>query len=82
VKLIESITPKMISEFVRQLLNSKPSLAAYGDSSEDLNYDHLVARYDGEGQQAAAAAAAAGGSTGSVFTRLFGPAGAAVRGGR
>ena len=76
--MIEAVTPKMISEFVRRLLQSKPSLAAFGDGADALNYDHRVARYARDGGAAAAAAGGGGSSGGSVFTRLFGPAGAAA----
>jgi hypothetical protein len=68
--MIEAVTPKMISEFVRRLLSTKPSLAAFGDAADTLSYEQLLARYGGG---AAAARAAADG--GGVFSKLFGPQG-------
>ena len=37
--------PDQIAEFTRRLLSSKPSLAAFGDGTEVLNYDTLVQRF-------------------------------------
>jgi hypothetical protein len=71
VAMIEAVTPKMISEFVRRLLASKPSLAAFGDAAETLSYEQLLARYGG----GAGAAAAAGAGGGGMFSKLFGPQG-------
>ncbi|GBF91706.1 mitochondrial-processing peptidase subunit alpha [Raphidocelis subcapitata] len=77
VAMIESVTPKMVAEFVRRLLASKPSLAAFGDGADALNYDQLLARYGpgGAGAGAGGGAPAGGGGGGSVFSRLFGPGG-------
>jgi hypothetical protein len=43
--MIQSVSPKQIAEFTRRLLSSKPSLAAFGDGTDVLNYDNLVQRY-------------------------------------
>lgn len=71
--MIEAVTPKMVAEFVRRLLASTPSLAAFGDGADALSYDQLLARYSPGG---AGGGAAGGGGGGSVFSRLFGPGGA------
>jgi hypothetical protein len=75
--MIEAVTPKMISEFVRQLLNSKPSLAASGDAAETLSYQELLARYGGANAGAQQRPAGGGGGD-SMFSRLFGPPGSAA----
>jgi hypothetical protein len=72
--MIEAVTPQMISDFVRQLLSSKPSLAAFGDGAEGVSYDQLLARYGRHPQQGAVG----GGGGGGVFSRLFGRAGTAA----
>lgn len=43
--MIQSVSPKQIAEFTRLLLSSKPSLAAFGDGTDVLNYDNLMQRY-------------------------------------
>ena len=43
--MIQAVSGKQIAEFTRRLLSSKPSLAAFGDGTEVLNYDALVQRF-------------------------------------
>ena len=43
--MIQAVSGKQIAEFTRQLLASKPSLAAFGDGTEVLNYDNLIQRF-------------------------------------
>lgn len=43
--MIQAVSGKQIAEFTRRLLASKPSLAAFGDGTEVLNYDNLLQRY-------------------------------------
>lgn len=43
--MIQAVSGKQIAEFTRRLLASKPSLAAFGDGTEVLNYDALVKRF-------------------------------------
>lgn len=42
--MIEAVTPRQISAFVSQLLDSKPSLALFGDGTQHIKYDTLLAR--------------------------------------
>lgn len=44
--MIQAVSGKQIAEFTRRLLSSKPSLAAFGDGTDALNYDNLVKRFD------------------------------------
>ena len=39
------MTPRAMSQFVVSLLDSKPSLAVYGDGTDTLSYDSLLRRY-------------------------------------
>jgi hypothetical protein len=87
--MVDAVTPKMVADFVRRLLQSKPCLAAHGDGAADAAYDPLVARYApqqhsprGGVAAAAAAAASAASGGGGVFERLFGAPGAAAAVGR
>jgi hypothetical protein len=43
--MIQAVSGKSIAEFTRRLLASKPSLAAFGDGTNALNYDALQQRY-------------------------------------
>lgn len=43
--MIQAVTPKAIAEFATSLFNSKPSLAAYGDGTDQVDYDAVVARF-------------------------------------
>lgn len=43
--MIQAVSGKQIAEFTRRLLASKPSLAAFGDGTEVLNYDALAKRF-------------------------------------
>eukprot|EP00197_Chlamydomonas_leiostraca_P004553 CAMPEP_0202861894 /NCGR_PEP_ID=MMETSP1391-20130828/3130_1 /ASSEMBLY_ACC=CAM_ASM_000867 /TAXON_ID=1034604 /ORGANISM="Chlamydomonas leiostraca, Strain SAG 11-49" /LENGTH=548 /DNA_ID=CAMNT_0049541343 /DNA_START=16 /DNA_END=1662 /DNA_ORIENTATION=- len=45
VDMIEAVTPRDVSEFVARLLTTKPSLAMYGDGTDKVKYDTLLARY-------------------------------------
>jgi len=45
VDMIAALTPSEVTQFVGRLLNSKPSLAVFGDNSEAVKYEHLLARY-------------------------------------
>ena len=44
VDMIESVTPADICAFVSRLLESKPSLAAFGDGTEAVKYESVLAR--------------------------------------
>lgn len=83
--MIQAVSGKAIAEFTRRLLSSKPSLAAFGDGTDVLNYDNLVQRFEtqqwgqrssnpmGLGSGLSSAAAAAGGDgqlVHGVFERL------------
>lgn len=45
--MISEITSEDLSAFVTKLLDSRPSLASYGDGAEAARYDVLLARYGG-----------------------------------
>ncbi|MEW5299121.1 MAG: hypothetical protein WDW36_002166 [Sanguina aurantia] len=45
VEMIEAVTQQDIVNFIHKLLQSKPSLAVFGDNSESVKYEDLVRRY-------------------------------------
>lgn len=49
--MIRAVSPKAVADFMRRLLSSKPSLAAFGDGADAVNYDALVKRYDNRNSQ-------------------------------
>jgi hypothetical protein len=67
--MIQAVSGKQIAEFTRRLLASKPSLAAFGDGTEVLDYDALVQRFS-EGKWGQRASNPLGPDTQSVFEKL------------
>ena len=45
--MISELTSKDLYGFVAKLLESRPSLAVYGDGADSARYDVLLARYGG-----------------------------------
>ncbi|KAJ9520796.1 hypothetical protein QJQ45_013974, partial [Haematococcus lacustris] len=45
VDMLEAVTPSDISQFVARLLRSKPSLGLFGNGTESVKYEALLARY-------------------------------------
>lgn len=44
-EMIRSVSGKAVADFMRRVLSSKPSLAAFGNGAEAVNYDALLQRY-------------------------------------
>ena len=47
IELIRGVSPKAVAELARRLLDSAPTVVAYGDGTEGLDYERVVARFGG-----------------------------------